>query len=503
MSATLAAAAPLAPATDWRRHLSALALAAAAILLLFWRDAAHLVSIWWNSSTFNHCLLIPPILYWLVVQRAPELKQLAPRAWLPGLALVGLGAVAWLLGEAGSLALARHAGLVMMLQGAVVTLLGKAVARGLLFPLAFALFLIPVGEQLVPPLQTITAHMATWLLGLVGIPAHLEGVFITTSFGYFEVAEACAGAKFLIAMLAFGALVANVCFRSWRRRILFLLAAAIVPVLANGIRAWGIIVVAHWAGIETATGFDHVVYGGVFFALVIALLLGLAWRHFDRAPDDSWLDSLPTGSTSNPSLAAAAALLLALAALPLAWTRVAAAAPSPAVAADFALPDVPGWTRVPAHPDWQPRFAGADLVRAARYRDARGRVVDLHVVAFAQQAEGRELVGSGQGQAPGWAWIDNAVLSPVGGRGERIASHGRVREVLTFYRVGERLTGSETQVKLESVRIRLLGGPRRAVAVLVSAPAPAQGTSAQPGLSDFLAALGPIERHADRAAAPR
>ena len=41
---------------------------------------------------------------------------------------------------------------------------------------------------------------------------------LTASVDFTALAEACAGARFLIAMLAFGALVANVCYRSWWRR---------------------------------------------------------------------------------------------------------------------------------------------------------------------------------------------------------------------------------------------------------------------------------------------
>ena len=149
--------------------------------------------IWWTSATFNHCLLIVPILAWLVRQRLPELKALAPGAWAPGLALVGAGAAAWLLGEAGSVSLLRHLGLVLMLQGAVIACLGKAVARGLAFPLFYALFLVPFGEELVPPMQKLTAQMSMALLALAGVPAHLEGIFISTPTGLFRVAEACSG----------------------------------------------------------------------------------------------------------------------------------------------------------------------------------------------------------------------------------------------------------------------------------------------------------------------
>jgi hypothetical protein len=62
-------------------------------------------------------------------------------------------------------------------------------------------------------------------------------------------------------------------------------ACVIVPILANGVRAWATIYVAQYIGAEKATGFDHIVYGWVFFAIVLALLLGAAWRFVEREPD--------------------------------------------------------------------------------------------------------------------------------------------------------------------------------------------------------------------------
>ena len=505
--APVAAAAPSETETAWRAHLTALVAAGAALLILFHRDAAQIVTIWWTSSTYNHALLIPPILFWLVWQRRLELARLTPAAWWPGVAFAGLGGLAWLLGEAAGVDFARHAGLVFMLQGAVAACLGKAVARGLAFPLFFALFLIPVGEEIVPLMQTVTAKIAMTLLGWSGVPAHIEGVFISTPTGYFEVAAACAGVKFLIAMAAYGALVAHVCFRSWTRRALFMAAAVVIPVLANGVRAFGTIYIAERTSVDFAVGVDHVVYGWLFFAIVIAALMAVGWPFFDRKVGEPWLDSsrATEGSAAAPVNRVAAALV-AIAALPLGWSSLVAASGIEPAPTAIAFPRVPGWQQVAPPPDrrWQPHFAGADIVRVARYRDGAGREVDLAVAIFASQSEGRELVAFGQGAAgpeSGWAWAADA-RAPADGRAEIIASHGRTREVVSFYRVGDRLTGSAMAVKIETMKIRLLGGPQRAVAVLVSAEAPGSGLSARPAIDAFLAALGPIERVADRAGRP-
>jgi exosortase A len=497
-------------AAGWREHCAALAALAGAILLLFRRDAADIAAIWYQSSTFNHCLLIVPLLGWLVWQRWPELRQLAPAAWAPGLAVVAAGAFAWLLGEAGGLALARHAGLALMLEGAVVACLGKAVARGLAFPLFYALFLVPAGEELVPPMQTLTAKMSMVLLGLFHVPARIEGIFITTPTGLFQVAEACSGVKFLIAMAAYGALAANLCFRSWRRRAAFLAAALIVPILANGIRAWGTIYVAYRAhSLAFAASFDHVFYGWIFFAIVIAVVMGAAWPFFDRKANDPWFDPAELqrpGTPPGPSrrLAVTGAAAFAIAAAAPFWSAAIASTGTAPVPVAVAMPQVPGWTPVPADTGrpWQPHFAGADRIASARYRDGAGRAVDLWLVVFARQEAGRKLIGFGQGAAePGsaWAWTTDAP-PPPSGKSERIFSNGIVREVASFYRVGGIVTGSPAEVKLETMRVHLLGGPQRAVAVLVSAEERAGQGSARPAIDAFVRALGGIAPLADAAA---
>jgi exosortase A len=495
---------PLAQA--WRSHLAALAGAGAAILLLFARDAADMAAIWWTSTTFNHCFLAVPIIAWLVWQRLPELRALAPRAWAPGLLLVAAGGLGWLLGEAGNVALFRHFALVLMLQGAVVACLGKAVARGIAFPIFYAIFLVPFGEELVPPLQTLTAQMSMALLALTGVPAHIEGIFISTPSGLFRVAEACSGVRFLVAMAALGALAANLCFRAWPRRLLFVAFALAVSVLANGVRAFGTIYIAWRTNNEVAVGIDHLVYGWIFFAIVIALIMAAGWRFMDRAPNARWFDpaelQVPGTGPGRPARAAqAAAIAIALAAVAPAWSGIVAAAGTRGVP-DAPLPDVAGWTRLPESRDWTPHFVGADRIRQARYRNSAGQQVELAIVVFARQAEGRELVGYGQGASDedgAWSWTGEAP-APADGRAERIGSHGKVREVASFYRVGHVLTGSQARVKLETVRVRLLGGPQRAVALLVAAEAPADGLSPRPAIDAFLRDLGPVAPLADRAA---
>lgn len=489
----------LAPArprlAGWRLHLASLAGVAALILLVLARDVADMVAIWWTSSTFGHCLFIPPILAWLVWQRRDGLRRLSPRASGWGLPLMATGGLGWLTGMAAGIAIARHAGLVLLLDGAVVALLGLAVARALVFPLAYAFFLVPAGEELVPPLQTLTANMCMALLALFRIPARIEGVFITTQSGWFEVAEACSGVKFLVAMVALGVLAAHIGFVSWRRRAAFLAVCLAVPILANGVRAFSTIYAAHLTSAARATSFDHVVYGWFFFAAVIVLVLAASWRFFDRGVDAPWFDparlqvpGTPAGDPRRLAIVTAAAVLLALA--PAVWSR-AVAAPPPAALPPLALPPVVGWTRAPiAGAPWRPRFRGADQYLIGRYADRHGRSVDVAVALYMTQGEGREVVGYGQGAVDpdsGWAWSSDRPAPANGAAIAITAPGGVVREALTFYRLAGMTTGSEVEVKLLTLKSHLTGGDPRALALVLSAEARQGGRAAIDG---FLGSIG-------------
>jgi exosortase A len=495
-------------AEHWRRHAAILGVVAAMLLLMFHADAAGLANIWWTSTTFGHCLFIAPVIAWLVWQRRTELAQVKPVAWWPGLALVALGGFGWLLGDAASVALARHLGLVMMLQGAVVTILGPSVARALLFPLCYAFFLVPFGEGLETPLQTITVAMTMPLLHLFGVPAQVDGVLITIPNGYFEVAEACSGAKFVIAMIAYGSLVANVCFVSWRRRAVFMVVALIVPVIANGLRAFGTIYAAYLTSVERATGMDHIVYGWIFFGLVMAAVLAIGWRWFDRAPDAPVFDpaTLQAEPKRRIDLLVAAALTLAVAAIFPAWSA-AIAGRAETLPASISLPEIPGWHRAPmsVRAPWSPYYPGADHYLIGRYENGQGDAVDLAIAVYGSQHEGKELVSFGIGalrEDDVWVRVDD-LPDLAGGSAILVTAPGPVeRQIVTWYRVGNAVTHDDKRVKLETLKAKLLGGPQRAVAVHMSTEV-LPGRDPRAAMERFMQALGPIDRLADRSAGLR
>lgn len=514
MPAEAAALALPALSPAWRAALLRLGGVWLVLILVFVDDWAAMVRQWLDSSTYNHILLVPPIIGWLVSLRLRGLLQLEPRIWAPGLLLLGAAMVVWVLGSFSGFNLVRQAGAVGLLQASAIVVLGPRVTLGLLFPLAYLVFLIPFGDELVPQLQMITAVLTVGLVHLSGIPAFVEGVFIDTPAGLFEVAEACSGVKFLVAMVALGVLVANVCFRSWRRRVLFMALCVVAPILANGLRAWGTIYVAQYVGAERAGGFDHIVYGWFFFAFVVAAVLAIAWRYFDRAIDDQMIDPVAIKQRklhpifARGAMPAFSALLLSavLVGGGQAWAR-AAERLSASPPRQIFLPEVAGWQIADYAPGvpWQPRADGSVHQLLGRYRDGRGRSVDVFLALYPDQNEGREASGYGQGALPAdgeWSWNGAGPAAP-GGKSDILRARGTVeRLAITYYRNGELLTGSALRLKLATVADRL-ALRREPTVMLILSTETADPAAAAQTLAEFRAATGPTGPWVDRIVAVR
>ncbi len=495
----------------WRMPLLYLALGWAAVLLLFAPTWAEMLLLYWDSSTYNHILFVPLIVAWLVKLRASELTVLRPSAFWPGLIALAGALFLWLLGDISGLALATHLGVVVALQACVLTILGPRIAFVLLFPLAYMLFLVPLGDELVPALQMITAKLTIALTEYSGIPAHIEGVFIDTPAGLFEVAEACSGVKFLIAMIALGTLTAHVCFRSWTRRILFMAAAVILPIVANGVRAWGTIYIAQSQGIEFAAGFDHIFYGWIFFALVMALLLAVSWRFFDRSPEDDFIDEQSIGASpffaklERLSLSGVRAMIavVVLCLGFLTWSAQARQV-SADIPAYVTLPEVSGWSRAEYAPEfwWEPRAAGADLRLLGSYRNNEGALVEVFFALYASQEDGREAGAFGEGALMPdslWRWHSPG---PVIGESvsDRLQAAGKEQRLaLTLYRHRDLLSGSVMALKLSNILDRLTFSPAPTMMLIVSAsennPVPADRA-----LEDFTTSIAPAGAWMDRLA---
>lgn len=349
-----------------RYNRRAFSLVAAALLLTllwvagwYWPTARGVGHIWWTSDTFAHGLVVFPAFFWLVWRARDRIgsQPLRPTAWMT-LPILAAGTL-WLLGGMVSVAAAQHFALFALLVSAFVGVLGWRLSRVLLFPLLFLFFGVPIGEFLLPTLMHHTAEFTVWALRTSGVPVYQEGLHFVVPNGRWSVVEACSGVRYLIASLFVGALYAYLNYSSLKRRVLFMLVAIALPILANWLRAYFIVMLGYLSGNKIAVGVDHILYGWVFFGVVIFVLFWIGGR-WHEPPVTVRASALAAGTLS-PRRSWLAVLPLAAAVAVFPPTLKVLDAPVPAFPVALASPaPAPGW-EAPAGQsfDYQPVYAGA------------------------------------------------------------------------------------------------------------------------------------------------
>jgi EpsI family protein len=171
----------------------------------------------------------------------------------------------------------------------------------------------------------------------------------------------------------------------------------VVPIVANGLRAYMIVMIGHLSGMELATGVDHIIYGWLFFGLVMFIMfwIGSYWREDERRrPRRPAAAQMPSGApapcrrVSRPMVAAVLVLCAAVAgAAPGRRTR------QPQSGAGPAGPTRPGWPPAPEFTDWKADYMQPDAALAPVYQQA-GVPVGLTVLYYRNQDRSKSLISS-------------------------------------------------------------------------------------------------------------
>lgn len=477
------------------------------VVLLFLPTAQSMAAIWTRSATFTHGWLVLPAALWFVWQRRQALAAIAPAPWWPALLGIAAGGALWLAGElTGSLS-PTHFALVILVVSTLVAATGPGWGRVLTFPLAFLFFAVPFGEALIPVLIDWTADFAVLALKLSGVPVFREGNDLTIPTGSWSVVEACSGVRYLLASLMVGMLYAWTMYRSPGRRALFVLASLLMPIVANWLRAYLIILLGHLSDNKLAAGVDHLIYGWVFFGIVILamFLIGARWREDEAAPNAA-LTVAPSAAISPRTLLTGVTVAAAALAV---WPVLSLALMSPADARAV-TPVQPvaqaGWSvQADAAPRWQPRLHAPRALLVQSYRDS-GATVFLHAGFFRAQTQDSELVNSlhqiAQEQG-GWRQVARgSAVANVGGAPVtwsttvvRDAASGGYQRIWIAYWIGagasEGWTASGARAKLDLALDRLWRRSDTAAWVALSTPHdPERPQQSEAVLRGFVADMG-------------
>ncbi|MDO5759065.1 MAG: VPLPA-CTERM-specific exosortase XrtD [Rhodobacterales bacterium] len=254
---------------------AALVLVALPVFWLGLRSLGHA----WITPEYSHGPLIPLISLYLFLRelrQAPPADPTARANRIPGICVI---VFALLFGIFGNLVkipdLVTYA-LIIWVGGVVLTGFGWDQGRRHQLPVLHLIFMLPLPQfiywKMTIVLQLISSELGVWFIQMAGVPVFLEGNVIDLGIYKLQVADACAGLRYLFPILSFSYLFA-ILYRGpfWHKVVMFAMAAPLT-VFMNSFRIGVIGILVNNYGISQAEGFLHFFEGWVIFGACIGLL---------------------------------------------------------------------------------------------------------------------------------------------------------------------------------------------------------------------------------------
>jgi exosortase len=281
VAATSSAEAPLVePASSTAAYglIAAGSFLAVAAVVSYGASLTSLVERWWSDPDYLHGFLVPVVAGFLLWQRRDLIagQRLAGSWW--GLVLLGVsGAMRWASAYY-YYELLDPASLIPCLAGLVLFVGGWQALRWAGPSIAFLVFMIPlpgfVATLMGNPLQRVATIASTYTIQLVGVPAVADGNVIMLGDSRIGVAEACNGLRNMMLFLAVGSAVALTIKRPPLEKLIVLLSAAPIAVIANVVRITATAVMHSQSHHELADTTYHDLAAWFMMPLAVLLLWG-------------------------------------------------------------------------------------------------------------------------------------------------------------------------------------------------------------------------------------
>jgi exosortase len=272
---------------SWRRVAVPAGLVGVALLWASWPSLAAMADRWSHDPRYSHGYLMPAFAAYLLWTRRGLLAGAPGRPSWWGVALLGVGAAMKAAGAFYYYGWFDAASLLVSLAGLAVLVGGRPALRWAWPAVGILVFMVPlpyrVEQAMGAPLQQVATLASTYALQTLGLSAVNEGNIIYLDRGVIGVAEACNGLGMLYMFLAFAAAAALVVRRPAADRVILVLSAAPIALLANVARITITGVLTETAGKGAADTFYHDLAGWLMMPLAVAALLaelGLLSRLF-------------------------------------------------------------------------------------------------------------------------------------------------------------------------------------------------------------------------------
>jgi exosortase D (VPLPA-CTERM-specific) len=251
-------------------QISAGILLAGGLLYLYWPVLSRLILSLADSEDYSYGLLLPLVSGYIVYLKLPRLRAGWRPSWA-GLLVMALGLFLFVVGELAAELYTTRFSFVVVLAGLVLLAGGWGLLRLLAFPLILLVLMLPLPElitnKLTLPLQLVSSTLAGWFLNFLGVPVFRQGNIIDLGTRQLQIVKACSGLRYILPLLAFGAL-----FCYFYQRRLWKVAVLLVSLIPLAIFANALRVAAMGLYPSLVEGFWHGFSGWLIFLFCLGAL---------------------------------------------------------------------------------------------------------------------------------------------------------------------------------------------------------------------------------------
>lgn len=480
-------------------HIGTACLLASGLLVLYAAPLAAMVRQWDASPMYSYAYTVPLISLYVLWSRRHELLTRPPvPARAAGAVVVACALALLTLGQVAAIQIVQQLSFLVALAGVVLFLFGARYLAVSAPALGYLLFMIPFWDTFTEPLhlpfQNNSATLGVAMLRAVGVPAYREATVIALPNVTIEVARACSGVNYLIAVLALALPLSFLRLEGWTRRAVLIASALLIAALANGLRVALIGTLAYLEIGSPLHGPFHVLHG-LFVAGVgyVALFAGLHLLESPRPAPTTRSDVGPAPTKRSEvgwRLGDASAIAVVFWVLAIVGT----APRSVPVALAMPLEELPqelGPWRADAGaalgPERAAAWNGADAQLRRRYYTREGGAATVDIWYFETQEQSREIVNFRAAALHNRA-VTRVIPLPNGTRfSANVLTAPEAIDLFWYVLEGESEAG-QYAAKLRSLWTALRSGHSNGAAVMLRAARSEAGDDAVLASLDSLAA---------------
>lgn len=245
-------------------------------VLLPLQDPVQILFTLWILASFSY----------LVYTKRHALKKTVYSSSQLGLVTLSCMAIVWIIANASSLKDVQIMTAFFMIPTLVLTVAGPNAVRHLVFPLSYVMLLIPFQYTFQLFFQKLITLLSSFLLSVLSVSVVIRKyVILETVFGELSVSNMALQTNNLLIWLSLAAFYAYFQFKTVKNKMLFCMAAVLLPVIAD-------VIMIIWVGWFLGKGYSFNVVGlGLIFSVFVAAILLFYSYVLKHSPQETNLES--------------------------------------------------------------------------------------------------------------------------------------------------------------------------------------------------------------------